>query len=153
MSYRIVTRTGNPDFLDLPWEEPLAEWKSDRFVEAARGIHRHVVRFVDYDGTLYALKELPPLLAQREFRLLRSLAEVGLPAVWPVGVVTDRSGSAEGVLITRYLEYSLPYRLVLQREVLPAPLDHLLDAFAELLLRLHVTGFLNRPNRWTPGHR
>ena len=141
MSYRIVARTGHPDFLALPWEEPLEEWESDRFVEAARGIHRHVVRFVDYNGTLYALKELPPLLAQREYRLLRALAEVGLPAVWPVGVVTDRSGSEEGVLITRYLEYSLPYRLVLQREPLPAPLDHLLDAFAELLLRLHVTGF------------
>jgi hypothetical protein len=141
MSYRIVARTGHPDFLDLPWEEPLEEWESDRFVEAARGIHRHVVRFVDYDGTLYALKELPPPLAQREYRLLRSLAEIGLPAVWPVGVVTDRSGSAEAVLITRYLEYSLPYRLVLQREPLPAPLDLLLDAFAELLLRLHVTGF------------
>jgi hypothetical protein len=141
MSYRIVARTGHPDFLDLPWEEPLEEWESDRFVEAARGIHRHVVRFVDYDGTLYALKELPPQLAQREYRLLRALAEVGLPAVWPVGVVTDRTGSEEGVLITRYLEYSLPYRLVMQREVLPAPMDHLLDAFAELLLRLHVTGF------------
>ena len=141
MSYRIVARTGHPDFLDLPWEEPLEEWESDRFVEAARGIHRHVVRFVDYDGTLYALKELPPPLAQREYRLLRALAEVGLPAVWPVGVVAERSRSEEGVLITRYLEYSLPYRLVLQREVLPAPMDLLLDAFAELLLRLHVTGF------------
>ena len=64
-----------------------------------------------------------------------------MPAVWPVGVVSDRSASTEGVLITRYLEYSLPYRLVMQRVVLPAPLDHLLDAFAELLLRLHVTGF------------
>ena len=99
MSYRIVARTGHPDFLDLPWEEPLEEWESDRFVEAARGIHRHVVRFVDYDGTLYALKELPPPLAQREYRLLRALAEVGLPAVWPVGVVAERSRSEEGVLI------------------------------------------------------
>jgi hypothetical protein len=141
MSYRIVARTGHPDFLDLPWEEPLAEWESERFVEAARGIHRHVVRFVDYDGSLYALKELPLRLAEREYRLLRELAEVGLPAVESVAVVSDRSGSEEAVLITRYLEYSLPYRLVMQRTVLPAPMDLLLDAFAELLLRLHVTGF------------
>lgn len=141
MSYRIVARTGHPDFLALPWEEPLEEWESTRFVEAARGIHRHVVKFVDYDGSLYALKELPPRLAEREYRLLRALAEVGLPAVEPVGVVSDRSGSEESVLITRYLEYSLPYRLVMQRTVLPAPMDLLLDAFAELLLRLHVTGF------------
>jgi hypothetical protein len=45
------------------------------------------------------------------------------------------------VLLTRYLEYSLPYRLVLTRAVLPAPLDLLLDAFAELLVRLHLVGF------------
>ncbi len=79
MSYRIVARTGHPDFLDLPWEEPLAEWESERIVEAARGIHRHVVRFVDYSGSLYALKELPPRLAEREYTMLQELAEVGLP--------------------------------------------------------------------------
>jgi tRNA A-37 threonylcarbamoyl transferase component Bud32 len=141
MSYRIVARTGHPDFLDLPWEDPLEEWESERFVEAARGIHRHVVRFVDYDGTLYALKELPPLLAQREYRLLRSLAEIGLPAVWPVGVVTDRSKSDEGVLITRYLEYSLPYRLILGAAVLPAPEASIRAALGELFVRLHLAGF------------
>ncbi len=141
MSFRLVARTGNPDFLDLPWEQPLEEWKSPRFVEVARGLGRHVVRFVDYDGSLFALKELPPRLALREYRLLRALAEVGLPSVEPVGVVSERSGSTESVLITRYLEYSLPYRLVLTRTVLPAPLNLLLDAFADLLVRLHLTGF------------
>jgi tRNA A-37 threonylcarbamoyl transferase component Bud32 len=141
VSYRLVARTGHPDFLDLPWERPLEEWDSPRFVEVARGLGRHVVRFVDYDGSLYALKELPPRLAQREYRLLRALAEVGLPAVEPVGVVSERSESTESILITRYLEYSLPYRLVLTRAVLPAPLPLLLDAVADLLLRLHLTGF------------
>ena len=141
MTFRLVARTGHPDFLDLPWNEPLKEWKSPRFVEAARGIGRHVVRFVDYDGVLYALKELPPRLAQREYRLLRALAEVGIPAVEAVGIVGDRGESGEAVLLTRYLDYSLPYRLVLTRAVLPAPLELLLDAFAELLVRLHLAGF------------
>jgi len=141
MSFRLVARTGHPDFLDLPWEEPLDEWVSSRQVEVARGIGRHVVRFVDYDGVLYALKELPPRLAQREYRLLRQLADVGLPAVESVGVVTDRESTEEAVLITRYLDFSLPYRLVLQRRILPAPLSSLLDAYAELLVRLHLTGF------------
>jgi len=141
VAFRLVARTGNPDFLDLPWEQPLEEWKTPRFVEVARGLGRHVVRFVDYDGSLFALKELPPRLAQREYRLLRALAEVGLPSVDAVGVVSERSESTESVLITRYLEYSLPYRLVLTRTVLPAPLDRLLDAFADLLVRLHLTGF------------
>jgi hypothetical protein len=140
MTFRLVERTGHPDFLDLPWDEPLAEWESDRFVDVARGLGRHVVRFVDYDGSLYALKELPPPLAQREYRLLRALGEIGLPAVDAVGVASERAGSDESVLITRYLEYSLPYRLVLTRAVLPAPQPLLLDAFAELLVRLHLAG-------------
>ena len=141
MTFQLVARTGHPDFLDLPWSEPLEAWDSPRFVEVARGIGRHVVRFVDYDGALYALKELPPRLAQREYRLLRALAELGLPAVEAVGVVSARGASEESVLLTRYLDYSLPYRLVLTRAVLPAPLDLLLDAFAELLVRLHLAGF------------
>jgi tRNA A-37 threonylcarbamoyl transferase component Bud32 len=141
VTFKLVARTGHPDFLDLPWSEPLEEWESPRFVDVARGIGRHVVRFVDYDGALYALKELPPRLAQREYRLLRSLVELGLPAVEAVGVVGDRSASEESVLITRYLDYSLPYRIVLTRTVLPAPLDLLLDAVAELLVRLHLAGF------------
>jgi tRNA A-37 threonylcarbamoyl transferase component Bud32 len=140
ITFRLVERTGHPDFLDLPWDEPLAEWESDRFVDVARGLGRHVVRFVDYDGSLYALKELPPRLAQREYRLLRALGELGLPSVEAVGIASERARSEEGVLVTRYLEYSLPYRLVLTRTVLPAPLPLLLDAFAELLVRLHLTG-------------
>ena len=60
---QLIARTGHPDFLDLPWDEPLAEWESERLVEVVRGIHRHVVRFVEYDAApgpaLYALKELP----------------------------------------------------------------------------------------------
>jgi tRNA A-37 threonylcarbamoyl transferase component Bud32 len=141
VAFKLVARTGHPDFLDLPWNEPLEEWDSPRFVDVARGIGRHVVRFVDYDGALYALKELPPRLAQREYRLLRALSEFGLPAVEAVGVVSERGASEESVLLTRYLEYSLPYRLVLTRAVLPAPLDLLLDSFAELLVRLHLVGF------------
>src|SRR6266581_5575398 len=109
MSFRLVARTGHPDFLDLPWEEPLDEWTSPRLVEVARGISRHVVRFVDYDGILYALKELPARLAEREYRLLRELATASVPVVEVVGVVSGRD-ELDAVLITRHLEFSLPYR-------------------------------------------
>ena len=68
---QLLARTGNPDFLDLPWEQPLDLWEHERIVEVVRGIHRHVVRFVDYDGRIYALKELPERLARREYGLLR----------------------------------------------------------------------------------
>ena len=47
---QLIARTGHPDFLDLPWDVPLEDWTHDRLVEVVRGIHRHVVRFVEYDA-------------------------------------------------------------------------------------------------------
>jgi hypothetical protein len=141
MRVQLVPRAGRPDFLDLPWQEPLEEWHSDRLAVAARGIGTHVVRFVDYDGVLYALKELPEPVALREYGILRALSEEGIPAVEAVGIVRERTGELPDVLITRYLDYALPCRLVIARELVPGPLDRLLDAVAELLLRLHLAGF------------
>jgi hypothetical protein len=142
---QLIARTGHPDFLDLPWEEPLAEWKSDRLVEVVRGIHRHVVRFVEYDGPLgpmlYALKELPAPIARREYGLLRQLAADEMPVVEAVGVVTDRGDDLEAVLITRHLDYSLPFRTLFARGSVPDVRRRLLDAGAELLVRLHLGGF------------
>ena len=143
----MVTRPGHPDFLDLPWDLPLGEWRSDRLVEVPRGISRHVVRFVAYGASLYGLKELPARLAHREYRLLRALADLSLPVVEVVGLVTDRASSKpdeldlEAVLITRHLEYSLPYRVLFSRRGLPDARGSLLDALVQLLVRLHLKGF------------
>ena len=82
----LVTRSGHPDFLDLPWSEPLAAWRAPRLVDMVHGASRHVVRFVAYDERVYALKETSGGAAAREYRLLRALAEEGLPAVEAVGV-------------------------------------------------------------------
>src|SRR3954462_7203884 len=106
-NFQLVARTGHPSFLDLPWHEPLEEWESPRLVTLIRGISRHVVRFVEYDGVLYALKELPERPARREWTLLRRLEGQGLPVVEPVGIVTRRSDDLDAILITRHLEYSL----------------------------------------------
>jgi hypothetical protein len=146
VKFQLVARTGHPDFLDLPWHLPLEEWESSRLVDVARGISRHVVRFVDYDGRLYALKELPQRLARREYRLLRHLAAESVPAVDVVGVVADRvplagSGPLEAVLITSYLEFSLPYRTLFTGPGVPDLGNRMLDALAELLARLHLGGF------------
>lgn len=142
MRIQLIPRHGQPDFLDLPWSTPLEEWDCERLVVAARGIGTHVVRFVDYDGALYALKELPAETARREYRLLRELEQEGIPAVQPVGVVRERDGGAlADVLITRYLDFSLPCRLVIGRELVPGPIDRVLDAIADLLVRLHLAGF------------
>ena len=142
---QLIARTGHPDFLDLPWEEPLAEWESPRLVEVVRGIHRHVVRFVEYDTAegpaLYALKELPAELARREWRLLRSLAAEEMPVVKAVGIATERGDDLDAVLITRHLDYSLPFRTLFARGSLPDLRRRLLDAGAELLVRLHLGGF------------
>ncbi len=141
MRFQLVTRTGHPDFLDLPWSEPLEEWECDRLVEVARGISRHIVRFVDYDGRLYALKEIPQRLAEREYRLLRHLEEESIPAVDVVGVVSGRGADVDAVLITRYLDFSLPYRTLFTGRGVPDLRNRLLDALAELLVRLHLGGF------------
>ena len=145
MTLQLVARTGYPDFLDLPWHLPLDEWQSGRLVEVTRGIHRHVVRFVNYDGHLFALKELPQAVAEKEYRLLRELKNHAVPSVEGIGVVRDRGryGDTEldAVLITRYLDFSLPYRVVfsaLGADLLQATL---LDALALLLVRLHLIGF------------
>ena len=147
---RLVTRPGHPDLLDLPWSQPLGEWTDARLVEVAAGIHRHIVRFVNIEGVLYALKELPPRLAEREYRVLRHMAEDGLPVVDVVGVA--RRDGLENVLITRYLEFSLPYRVLFTHRR-PAVEDHsdphslrglhdrLLDALSLLLVRMHLSGF------------
>ncbi len=136
---QLVPRPGRPDFLDLPWDEPLSDWESERLAVVARGIGRHVVRFVEYDGVFYALKELPHEVAHREYRLLRALNAEGLPAVEAVGIV--HRPELEDVLLTRYLEFSLPYRLVLARRPVADVRAGLRDALAELLVRTHLAGF------------
>jgi hypothetical protein len=129
--------------LTLPWTEPLQDWKDERLVEIhQRGISRHVVRFVSDDGVLYALKSLSERLARREYRMLRSLAELGIPAVKVVGVAVDLGPDADAILVTRFLTFATTYRAVFSspRSGGP-PTDKLLDALVELLVRLHLSGF------------
>ncbi len=134
--------------LTLPWSEPLAQWQDERLVEIRqRGISRHVVRFVYDDGTLYALKELSERLARREYRLLRALAELNVPAVEVVGVAVDlgearpRDSDADAILVTRFLSYATTYRAVFSHPRGMQPTNGLLDALVELLVRLHLSGF------------
>jgi Domain of unknown function (DUF4032)/Lipopolysaccharide kinase (Kdo/WaaP) family len=137
--FQLVARTGHPSFLDLPWNEPLEDWTTERLVEVPRGIHRHVVRFVEYDARLYALKELPERLAQREWTLLRRLGDEQMPVVEVVGVVTRPE--LESVLITRHLDFSLPFRMLFESRAITDLREGTLNAGAELLVRLHTAGF------------
>jgi hypothetical protein len=138
---QLVARTGHPDFLDLPWSTPLEDWEHERLVEVVRGISRHVVRFVNYEGRIYALKELPERYARREYGLLRRLADESMPVVDVVGVVTGRDADLGAVLITRHLDYSLPYRVLFSGRGVPDLRNKLLDGLAHLLARIHLAGF------------
>jgi tRNA A-37 threonylcarbamoyl transferase component Bud32 len=140
-AFQLFARPGHPTFLDLPWDKPLEEWQSERLVQVVRGISRHVVRFVDYDGQLYALKELPRRYAEREYRLLRALEEAEMPVVEVVGVVTERGEGLDAVLITKHLEYSIPYRALFAEGTPPELHTTLMRALSELLVRLHLAGF------------
>jgi Domain of unknown function (DUF4032)/Lipopolysaccharide kinase (Kdo/WaaP) family len=143
--FRLRARADQQAFLELPWSLPLEEWPQEILVEAKRGIGRHVVRFVHLNNAFYALKELPPPLAEREYGLLGELSERAVPAVEAIGVVSERiaddGDELPDILITRYLEYSLPYRLILGAAVLPAPEASIRAALAELFVRLHLAGF------------
>jgi Domain of unknown function (DUF4032) len=128
--------------LTLPWGLRLEDWQDDRLVEIRqRGLSRHIVRFVADDGRLYALKEISEDLARREYRMLRGLADTAIPAVEVVGIVVDRGRDADAILVTRFLEYASTYRAVFSSPRGGPPVDRLLDALVELLVRLHLSGF------------
>ncbi|MCP3937483.1 MAG: DUF4032 domain-containing protein [Actinomycetia bacterium] len=134
-----------PEMLAFPWSMPLEDWTEGEFVSLPRGLHRHVVRFVEVTGQYYAFKELSDDLARREYEMLDFLREEGLPTVSLVGIVTERTGDdgerLEGVLITHYLSYSVPYRMLFGGLSDADARDRCIDALAVLLVRAHLEGF------------
>ena len=145
MPLQITGAPSDPDLIRLPWDVPLEEWPVHHLVTLPRGISRHVVRFARLSGRVYAIKEISTRYAKREYQLLWDLARHDAPAVEPVAVVTGRTApdgsELDSALITRHLQFSLPYRAVLSGSVRPDTLIRLLDALAVLLVRLHLTGF------------
>jgi hypothetical protein len=134
-----------PELAFLPWGEALEDWPEERVVALPRGISRHIVRFVRLGGVVYAVKEVEEHYAAREYELLFDLQRRGLPTVEPVGVVLDRvDASGEplpAALITRHLEFSLPYRALFSTSLRLETAGRLLDALALLLVQLHLAGF------------
>lgn len=133
----------------LPWERPLETWPEDPNLAEKRGISRHIVRLVRAteapDSEIYAVKETVAEFANREYRLLRQLSHLGAPSVSPIAVVEGRL-DAQGeelpcALATRFLPYSLPYRVLLSGEVTAHDVMTMANALALLLVRLHLLGF------------
>ena len=140
---RLRLRDEVAGLLDLPWEVPLEKWDDTghRFRELPVGPSRHLVRFLVHGGLVYALKELPEAVAQREFDVLRHLEEARLPGVRAVGLAV-RPDRSDAILVTEYLRHSMQYRRLLMRlrEVSTDYRDRLLDAMALLLVDLHRGG-------------
>ena len=140
MRIQFVPGREPPELLLLPWTTPLSQWDTPQLVRMAHGNSRHVVRFVQEGERVYALKEMASGDAQHEYAMLRSLAAERLPAVEAVGLVTDRSSDDDAILITRYLDFALPFVYLVAREAGPQLGARLVDAAVVLLVRLHVAG-------------
>jgi hypothetical protein len=142
---RLTGSLEEPELAFLPWDVPLEEWPDDLVVALPRGISRHIVRFVRINGVVYAVKEVEEHYAQREYELLFDLVRRGLPTVEPVGVILDRihpDGEAlPAGLITRHLEFSLPYRALFSSSLRLETANRLIDALTALLVQLHLAGF------------
>ena len=133
----------------LPWDQPLENWPEDPSLAAQRGISRHIVRLVrstsEPDSEIYAVKETVEEFAVREYEALKELGLRGAPAVSQVAVVDGRR-DAEGnelpcAIVTRFLPYSLPYRVALSGSVTQHEITNMANALAYLLVRLHLLGF------------
>lgn len=145
MPLQILAAPDDPALLELPWAIPLEQWPPDQLVSLPRGISRHIVRFVRLGDRVYAVKEVQQGLAQREYGMLRQLERREVPSVEAVGVIsgreTDDGRPLDSALITRHLQFSLPYRALFSQTLRPDTLNRLLDALAVLLVRLHLAGF------------
>ena len=145
MRLQLVPGHEPPDLLDLPWTTPLEEWDTPRLLRMAQGVSRHVVRVVSDGERAYALKETTEADAQREYNMLRLIASENLPVVEAVGLVTGRQSATgdplDAVLITRFLDFSLPYRYLFGIEAGPYLAKRLMDAAVVLLVRIHTEGF------------
>ncbi len=136
-------RQPSPGLRALPWSTPLEEWDERRLPlrDLAVGPSRHVVRFVEADGALWALKALPRAVAVHEYDVLRALEERDLSAVRAAGVV-QQPRADDAILLTRYLERSWQYRRLLMNipSTLQVQRSRLFDAMAVLLVDLHRNG-------------
>lgn len=141
----IKSMSVDPALLDLPWSIPLEQWPPEVLAALPRGISRHIVRFVNLNSNVIAVKEISSFVADREYEMLRDLLRLGAPCVRPIAVITGRVDAngeeLNSVLITEHLSYSLPYRALFSQYMRPETATRLIDALAVLLVRLHLLGF------------
>ena len=133
---------------NMSWLKPLEDWPEDPGLTSMRGISRHVVRLVrvgDRDIDVFAVKETVSEFANREYASLRELIRRQGPCVEPVAVIEGRldvrGRELPPALVTRYLPFSLPYRVILSGSVTLHEITLMTNALALLLVKLHLLGF------------
>lgn len=143
---RFLSAKPDARLIPLPWNVPLAQWPTTYLVALPRGISRHVVRFITVGDDVYAAKEVVEHLAIHEYRLLHDLTRLDTPAVEAVAVVSgrqdDQGRPLDSILITKHLEFALPYRSLFTPGVRHETVMRLVDAMVVLLARLHLSGFM-----------
>src|SRR3954470_12904844 len=136
-------RAPTPGLLTLPWDRPLSQWNVPDVPlrDVAVGPSRHLVKFVEADDVLWAVKDMPARIAAKEYDVLRRLEEMELPAVRPAGLVLQPEFDT-AILVTRYLAGSWQYRRLFMRLPPDQPKHRarLLDGMAGLLVELHRHG-------------
>ncbi len=145
MPLRVLAVPAERELLGLPWDVPLEDWPLTTLVALPRGISRHTVRFVRLKGHVFAVKEIAEHVAIGEYRMLRDLQRLDAPAVEAAGVISGREDSSgaplEAVLMTRHLQFAMPYRALFSQTLRPETTIRLVDALVALLVRLHLAGF------------
>lgn len=133
---------------ELPWQKSLEDWPEDPSLTSMRGISRHIVRLIRTgpgDRDVFAVKETVEEFATREYAILRELNIRSAPCVEPVAIIEQRLDNQANplpvALVTRYLPFSLPYRVIMSGEVTPHDINNMANALALLLVRLHLLGF------------
>ena len=141
---RFQIRADHPDFLDLPWDEPISSWDHPRLVSMPEGVHRHPVVFVAYEDTVYAIKELPQRYARVEFDVLLELEEHTHRSAQAAGLVErvwlDPHDEQSAAVITTYVRHAFPYRDLIAGTGFGPRREQMVDALAGLLVELHLAG-------------
>ena len=131
----------------LPWNQSLELWPEDPLLAEKRGISRHVVRLVrssdDPEAEVYAVKETVSEFANREYKILRELKQLDAPSVQSIAVIEGRTNDENEelpcALVTRFLPYSLPYRVLLSgKDVTAEDVTMMANALALLLVQMHL---------------
>ena len=98
MRLQVAHPEQHEQIVDLPFREPLDSWDMSN-VHRVLGLHRHVVKLLEFGQVSYVVKEIPDHLAEREYRLLRWLADTDLPTAGASNQLCELPSPGPGTLL------------------------------------------------------